>query len=411
MDGDVNDIKYHRVYNDNWQQVAVYRADDDDPKELFLYHQAGLDGSGGSSYIDAVVLRQKNDNSGWTNAADGTLEQRYYYCQNWRADVVAIVTSAGKMMEWVKYSAYGVPYGLPAGDTDSNAVTNQTDVDNIDAGPAYDVRYDANLDGSITAADSSRVSTNFLGVSLGWDALTNSAVGNRRGYAGYEFDEAVSKYHVRNRVLDSHLGRWTRRDPLGYVDGMNVYEYVGSSAINATDSKGTECDLFGTQYPDDWDGNKTATDLKCDVVCKKLGGAGQSVCTDKDKLLCCACTGNLDKLIRRKAPRYPIGSKISRILGICALKHEACHGDDGGSCPSPDGDGGALISRTDIPCSECKCYGAEIECVKGVECNGSKMCESILAARLKSLEASQKRNCDICKKFGDTWSGEIDSKK
>jgi len=82
---------------------------------LFVFY-----GSDGSSYIDAVVLRQKDDNSGWLNAADGTLEQRYYYCQNWRADVAAIVNASGEMMEWVTYSSYGVPIGLPAGDWDGN---------------------------------------------------------------------------------------------------------------------------------------------------------------------------------------------------------------------------------------------------------------------------------------------------
>ena len=126
-DGDVDgsDLWYHFVYDTKWRIVATFRADDNSPKEQFLYHQAGLDGSGGSSYIDAVVLRQKDDNSGWTNLADGVLEQRYYYCQNWRADVAAIVTSGGKMMEWVKYSSYGVPIGLPAGDTDSDGDCDQ----------------------------------------------------------------------------------------------------------------------------------------------------------------------------------------------------------------------------------------------------------------------------------------------
>jgi len=49
-------------------------------------------------YIDAVVLRQRDDNSGWANLADGVLEQRYYYCQNWRADVSVIVHGSGMMM-------------------------------------------------------------------------------------------------------------------------------------------------------------------------------------------------------------------------------------------------------------------------------------------------------------------------
>lgn len=41
---------------------------------------------------------------------------------------------------------------------------------------------------------------------------------------------------VRNRVLLMDLGRWSRRDPLGYVDGMSMYEYVRNvlSACNAT---------------------------------------------------------------------------------------------------------------------------------------------------------------------------------
>jgi hypothetical protein len=32
------------------------------------------------------------------------------------------------------------------------------------------------------------------------------------------------------RILDSELGRWTRRDPLGYVDGMGLYGYISSAS-------------------------------------------------------------------------------------------------------------------------------------------------------------------------------------
>ncbi|MCB9845410.1 MAG: hypothetical protein H6811_05440 [Phycisphaeraceae bacterium] len=56
---------------------------------------------------------------------------------------------------------------------------------------------------------------------------------NRKGLAGYEWDPAVKKYHVRNRVLDPEIGRWTRRDPLGYVDGTGLYAYpMGMAAID-----------------------------------------------------------------------------------------------------------------------------------------------------------------------------------
>jgi len=30
----------------------------------------------------------------------------------------------------------------------------------------------------------------------------------------------------RNRYYSYSLGRWYTHDPLGYVDGMNLYEYV-----------------------------------------------------------------------------------------------------------------------------------------------------------------------------------------
>jgi hypothetical protein len=45
-------------------------------------------------------------------------------------------------------------------------------------------------------------------------------------------------YHVRHRVYLPESGRWSRRDPLGYVDGMGLYEYVKSSSILHRDPSG-----------------------------------------------------------------------------------------------------------------------------------------------------------------------------
>jgi RHS repeat-associated protein len=59
--------------------------------------------------------------------------------------------------------------------------------------------------------------------------VSSLSVANRKGYAGYEFDEAASVYHVRHRVYLPESGRWSRRDPLGYVDGLNLLQYVNSS--------------------------------------------------------------------------------------------------------------------------------------------------------------------------------------
>ena len=51
----------------------------------------------------------------------------------------------------VRYSSYGIPYGLPAGDTDSDGDFDSADVAAITG--SYDVRKDANLDGSVDFFD------------------------------------------------------------------------------------------------------------------------------------------------------------------------------------------------------------------------------------------------------------------
>ncbi len=128
QDVDANDKWFHHAYDERWRWAATYRESDSSPKEEFLHHAAGLGGNGGGSYIDLVVYRDLDANTAWTSAADGTMEERIDYCQNWRADVSVIVSETGGMMEWAKYSAYGVPFGLPGGDTDSDGDCDATDV-------------------------------------------------------------------------------------------------------------------------------------------------------------------------------------------------------------------------------------------------------------------------------------------
>jgi len=44
----------------------------------------------------------------------------------------------------------------------------------------------------------------------------------------------------RNRYYDYYTGRWTTHDPIGYADGMNLYEYVQSRSLTSTDPWGME---------------------------------------------------------------------------------------------------------------------------------------------------------------------------
>jgi len=66
-----------------------------------------------------------------------------------------------------------------------------------------------------------------------------SSAGSKVGYAGYVQDAYVPTVsHVRYRVLKVDLGRWLQRDPAGYVDGANLYEYVRSSPAGMRDWSG-----------------------------------------------------------------------------------------------------------------------------------------------------------------------------
>lgn len=245
MDG--SDPHYHFVYDEQWRIIQTYRAPgnepDTDPKERFVYHAPGNNGFGTAGYIDDVILRERDANTDWDAESDGVLEQRLNYCQNWRHDLVAIVSSSGDQVEQVRYSSYGIPFGLPAGDTDGDGDIDAGDVSQISTWvntSTYDVRGDIDLDGDVDATDKS-IAQGLQGGSLGWKSLSLPGVGNRKGYAGYETDFTRDYlWHVRNRVLESELGRWTRRDPLGYVDGMELYQYVRGNSVGFTDPYGLQ---------------------------------------------------------------------------------------------------------------------------------------------------------------------------
>ncbi|MFQ5380717.1 MAG: hypothetical protein ACE5EF_03705, partial [Dehalococcoidia bacterium] len=161
-DGDVDGSDEWRYFahDERWRIVAHFMGSDSDPTEEYVFHAAGANGTGGSSYIDLVVLRDRDTTD------NGTMDERVYYCQNWRADVSALVDDSGELVEWVKYSSYGVPFALPAGDTDSDGDCDGADAAQISAwkrASAYDVRGDLNLDGAVDATDEAAVANASLG--------------------------------------------------------------------------------------------------------------------------------------------------------------------------------------------------------------------------------------------------------
>jgi len=65
-------------------------------------------------------------------------------------------------------------------------------------------------------------------------------------YTGHAWDDKAQLYYFPYRYYSPSAARWMTRDPLGMVDGPNVYAYVANNPCSHTDSRGLgiDCDMF-----------------------------------------------------------------------------------------------------------------------------------------------------------------------
>jgi RHS repeat-associated protein len=119
--------------------------------------------------------------------------QTYYYHQNALFSVAAITDASGTPVERYSYDAYGAV--------------------------------------SVTTGAGVPVPAN------AWGA-PHSAIGNPWTFTGRQIDEEAGLYFYRARYYDAAKGRFVQRDPLVYVDGMNLYQYVRSRPTRVTDPDG-----------------------------------------------------------------------------------------------------------------------------------------------------------------------------
>jgi RHS repeat-associated protein len=47
-------------------------------------------------------------------------------------------------------------------------------------------------------------------------------------------------YYLRARYYDAEIGRFISRDPIGQVDDVNLYGYVGNNSVMFVDLMGLE---------------------------------------------------------------------------------------------------------------------------------------------------------------------------
>ncbi len=126
---DSSDPWIYNVYDDSWRTVAVFKSGDaaTKPHERYVYHNAGMDGRGKSSYIDDVILRERDDDVLLTGSASTSLADRMFYLQNWRHDVSVLVRSDGTIIERPRYTSYGVARTATIADFDHDGVVSDPD--------------------------------------------------------------------------------------------------------------------------------------------------------------------------------------------------------------------------------------------------------------------------------------------
>ena len=153
-------------------------------------------------YVDELIQLAHN-----ADPLDGTeqdCEQFYYALQNANFNVLGLIAETGEVVERYEYTPYGQrTVYTTAGSADPAAHT--------------------------PTLMSQRVELAGVAQPYALNAL---------GHQGLMHDEATGLIYNRARMLHPRLGRFLQREPLGYVDGMSVYQYVLSNSLVYVDPDG-----------------------------------------------------------------------------------------------------------------------------------------------------------------------------
>lgn len=140
--------------------------------------------------------------------------------------------------------------------------------------------------GSIIAA------TDASGVTVGINSydeygIPDSANIGRFSYTGQTWLPEIGMHYYKARIYSPTLGRFLQADPIGYDDGLNLYNYVTSDPVNFRDPTGLSCERYPGGYIafKDINGNgkydRDVDELSRIGVCAdnsatRIGGAGRS---------------------------------------------------------------------------------------------------------------------------------------
>jgi RHS repeat-associated protein len=172
----------------------------------------------------------------------------------------------------------------------------------------------------------------------------HSAIGNPWMFTGRQLDEEDGLYFYRARSYDPVKGRFLQRDPLGYVDGTNLYAYGGDNPINHADPDGErECSgpcrgyaeqsasIFGRRcgYPSNLYPVQALWKRICEEAVALAKAHADAECYERQPSGCCLCDGTyrLHRHTRiEKPPSYGgPGWGIPQSVRICRLTCEVLY--------------------------------------------------------------------------------------
>ncbi len=168
-------------------------------KETFFHHPPEIRGPG---FAGGPIVRDRNeelsDPAAWSDDASADRLERRYYATDWQGRVVSLVTAGGVKAEDYRYSATGVPFGIPLGDVNADGKVDggTTGADytlafDQEDGGVYDARVDLNLDGALTQFDDVAIVAGQDGVATGRGELSASALQTRFSTLGTEHIGAI----------------------------------------------------------------------------------------------------------------------------------------------------------------------------------------------------------------------------
>jgi RHS repeat-associated protein len=72
----------------------------------------------------------------------------------------------------------------------------------------------------------------------------STGLGLNFGFSGMQWDQELLAYFTPFRYMEPANPRWLSKDPIGMVDGPNLYNYVGGAPVNRIDTLGLDWTLW-----------------------------------------------------------------------------------------------------------------------------------------------------------------------